>query len=292
MGDVDVKVAVDNELDELVALAVRCQREPETSCAYVAETHAAIRDEVLGIDDWAVHTVVARDGDRLIGWLLAEVDDEIGRVWWWGPFAEPGAFATVADALLASARDRLPAGIVEEEAVATPENLEMAAWCRRHGLERQAASTILSIDRAPDRIDVDANVRPMIDRDHDDVIRLHDGLFPDTHYTGQQLVDGSSGHHVMLVAVLDGDVVGYAAAELQSDGSGYLDFVGVDPDRRGAHLGDALVRSACRALLERGASHVHLTVREDNEAARRLYDGLGFQVDETLLPYRRGFSLD
>ena len=39
---------------------------------------AAIRDEILGIDDWAVHTVVAREGERLIGWLLAEVDDEIG----------------------------------------------------------------------------------------------------------------------------------------------------------------------------------------------------------------------
>ncbi len=287
-----MRVAVDHELDELVALAVRCQRDPETSCAYLAESHAAIRDEILGVDDWAIHTVVAREGDRLLGWLLAEIDDELGRVWWWGPFVEPGAFASVADSLLAVARERLPAGIVEEEAVATPENVEMAAWCKRHGLVRQTASTILSIDRAPERVDGDANVRPMIDRDHAAVIRLHDGLFPGTHYTGEQLVEGISGHDVLLVAVLDGEVVGYAAAELQPDGSGYLDFVGVDPDRRGVHLGDALVRSACRALLERGASHVHLTVREDNEAARRLYDGLGFQVDETLLPYRRGFSLD
>ncbi|MEO1061268.1 MAG: GNAT family N-acetyltransferase [Actinomycetota bacterium] len=288
----EVRVAMDSELDELVALAVACQREPATSCAYVGDSHAAIRDEVLGIDDWAVHTVVACDGDRLLGWLLAEVDDGIGRVWWWGPFVQPGSFDAVADALLAVARDRLPAGIVQEEAVATPENVEMAEWCRRHGLERQTASTILSIDRAPEHVDGDALVRPMIDRDHADVIRLHDGLFPGTHYTGDQLIAGASGHDVVLVAVLEGAVVGYAAAELQSDGSGYLDFVGVDPDLRGARLGDALVRSACRALLERGASHVHLTVREDNEAARRLYDGLGFQVDETLLPYRRGFSLD
>ncbi|MEM8905303.1 MAG: hypothetical protein AAGF02_16490, partial [Actinomycetota bacterium] len=231
----DVTVADDAELDALVAIAERCQRDPSTSCAYVGDTHAAIREEVLGVDDWAIHTVVAREAGEVLGWLLAEVDDEIGRVWWWGPFVTGGDFATVADALLSVARERLPVDIVEEEAVATPDHVELADWCGRHGLVRQTASTILSIDRAPEQLGDGANVRPMIDRDHDDVIHLHDGLFPGTHWTGRQIVDGASGHDVMLVAVLEGMVVGYAAAELQSDGSGYLDFVGVDPDQRGAH---------------------------------------------------------
>lgn len=281
----------DDELDELVALAARCQASPTTSVPYVAEELAAIRDDILKVDDWSQHTVVAVARGRVVGWLLAELDDEIGRVWWWGPFVDHPEWAAVADSLVVEARRRLPSVITQEEALGESVNVDLAAWSERHGLASEASSLGLSIDHVPSG-DVPPNVRPMLARDHPFVERLVDGLFPDAHYTGSQVVSGQAGHDVLLVALHDNEVAGFAAAEIQSDGSGYVDFVGVDPARRGAQLGTALVRVACRALFDRQASHVHLTVRESNVAARTMYDRLGFHIEATLCPYRRGFSLD
>lgn len=290
-GEVEIRPAEERELDELVALAARCQARAETSIPYLHDEPAAIRRDVCDVDDWAQHTMVAVDGARIVGWLLAELDDEIGRVWWWGPFVAHPEWARVADGLLIASRARLPSVITQEEAVAQPANTELGAWSARHGLALETASLSLTIDHVPAG-DVGANVRPMLDRDRERVVALVDGLFPDTHFTGRQLASGEAGHDVLLVVLHAGEVSGFAAAEIQSDGSGYLDYVGVDPAHRGAHLGSALVRAACRALFDRKASHVHLTVRETNVAARTMYDHLGFQVETTLRPYRRGFSLD
>ncbi|MEM9033809.1 MAG: GNAT family N-acetyltransferase [Actinomycetota bacterium] len=287
----EIRPVEERELDELVALAAACQSSPTTSIPYVADEPAAIRGDILGVDDWAQHTLVAVVGDEIVGWLLAELDDEIGRVWWWGPFVAHSEWAGVADALLLAARARLPSVITEEEALGESANVELEAWSARHGLASEASSLGLSIDHVPPG-DAPPNVRPMLDRDHAAVERLVDGLFPDTHYTGRQIVSGQAGHDVLLVALHDNEVAGFAAAEIQSDGSGYIDYVGVDPSHRGGHLGSSLVRVACRALFDRKASHVHLTVRESNLAARSMYDRLGFHVDTTFRPYRRGFSLD
>jgi N-acetylglutamate synthase len=68
--------------------------------------------------------------------------------------------------------------------------------------------------------------------------------------------------HAVGLAVPDGDLVG-------------LFCVAVDAGWRRSGLGTALVR----ALLDRsGAARAYLQVEEDNHAARRLYEGLGFAV--------------
>ena len=81
------------------------------------------------------------------------------------------------------------------------------------------------------------------------------------------------------------------AVERQPDGSGYIDFLGVDPRFRRRGLGAELVRAGVAALAELGCTRCSLTVRDDNEAARRLYAGLGFVDERVIVPYRLGFSI-
>lgn len=72
-------------------------------------------------------------------------------------------------------------------------------------------------------------------------------------------------------------VLGYAVVWFAGP-EGELGDVAVRGERRGTGIGTALVRRVLAEASERGATEVYLEVRESNEAARRLYRRLGFEV--------------
>ncbi|HEU0013704.1 MAG TPA: ribosomal protein S18-alanine N-acetyltransferase [Longimicrobium sp.] len=79
----------------------------------------------------------------------------------------------------------------------------------------------------------------------------------------------------VLVAELDGRVVGYAACWTVIDQS-ELGNVAVDPDARGAGVGGALVDAVVERVKERGAYECYLEVRESNGSAQSIYRQRGF----------------
>jgi len=81
----------------------------------------------------------------------------------------------------------------------------------------------------------------------------------------------------VLVATDASGVVGYIVARGVADEGEILNLaVGDRYQRRG--VGRALVRAALESLAASGAETVYLEVRESNDAARRLYQGLGFEI--------------
>lgn len=56
----------------------------------------------------------------------------------------------------------------------------------------------------------------------------------------------------------------------------YLAELYVAPDRRGEGLGRALLEAAIELARDEGADHMDLGTSEDDTAARRLYESLGF----------------
>lgn len=91
----------------------------------------------------------------------------------------------------------------------------------------------------------------------------------------------------VLVAELDGDVVGYVtlhqALPLPSH-SHVLEVNGlaVDPQAQGRGVGRALVGAAQQEAVRRGASRLTLRVLAPNTGARRLYEACGFAVEGVL----------
>ena len=282
---------------------------------YLGMDAESIAADVAEADRWTETTVVAERNGELIGWLLAEVDPDMGRLWWWGPFATE-ALDPIGDQLRTEVRrclaENFDVAFDEEEACADDRSVSIPAWCARHDLVSNTASVLLR--RNPGPIAADPRVRPLAgstsdpssksdpnstsdpgpNSDPDDeaarrsVQALHDLAFPGTHTTAAALVAST---HPRSVIEVDGVVVGYVAFEMQSDGSGYIDYLAVDEGQRGHGFGGALVDYACKQMFEAGVTHAHLTVREDNAAARALYARLGFIEERLVRPYRRGFSL-
>ncbi len=268
------------------ALAAIHQADPARHCLYLSADADAIAAEVAELDEWAATTAVAEAGGEIVGWLFGEPDPDMGRVWWWGPFAPTDAWDAVADELYRVARALLGDAYHEEEAAADARSESIAGWADRHGFTTDPGSVLLRRD--PTAAVVDPRVRSMIESDHEAVGALHDLAFPGTHTPPAMLV---ASEHPRQVIEDDGCVVGYVAYEMQPDGSGYIDYLAVDERLRGRGLGRALVSTATADLVTSGVDHVHLTVREANGAARALYASLGFEEERIAVPYRRGFSL-
>jgi ribosomal protein S18 acetylase RimI-like enzyme len=281
----ETRISQESDLDEMVSLATESQVNPERHIGYLGVDGDSIRSDVLGVEQWSARTsVLVDDRGALAGWLLGEKDEEMDRVWWWGPFLCAGVPDDRADALYVHASES--SGAAQQEMAPDDRNTRVSTLAMRCGFRADEASAVLSYAGAG--FGRGGRTVPVEDVHHREVAALHDQLFPGTHTTGQSLVDADEPR---LVVVEDGRVVGYVAVEVHSDGTGYIDYLGVHPEWRQRGLGRRLVTDATDLLLEMQAASVHLTVREHNTAARSLYAALGFTHERLIRPFRKGFSL-
>jgi ribosomal-protein-alanine N-acetyltransferase len=99
----------------------------------------------------------------------------------------------------------------------------------------------------------------------------------------------ASEHGYYLVGVDDArpdEVVAYAGLLApRGSGQGDIQTIAVDPARRGAGLGRALMHALIDEARRRGAAELFLEVRADNPVARTLYESLGFAE----IGVRRGY---
>lgn len=296
MVDMQIRRAAESDLESLAELAAQLQADPARTIVYLgtgARDIAAELDEI----DWRSISAVAVDRDRLLGWLIGDPDPEVGRIYWLGPFVADhdlpvDEWNSIASQLYAECRRLLPEAMSQEEIAIDARYERCQAWAAEHDFAPNPGSLALVLEA--DRAHLDGSsltVRPVVPGDLELVGALHERLFPGTHTTGRQLVEDGDRDHVRLVTEIDGQPAGYVAFEFQSDGAGYIDFLGVDEACRRGGFGAELVRAAVDALQQGGATPIHLTVREDNRAARRLYRSLGFREDRVIRPLRRGFTL-
>lgn len=294
-----VSTAGPADMVTLAAVASACQKNTDRRVPAFSDTARAIGPEIVefGGETWWEQTLVARSsGNQIIGWLQAEFDDEIGRIWWGGPFVTPEVGAddalTIAGDLYAAAAP-LREGYDQEEIAYEEGSALFVALVDSLGFNLDPASLDLHLDPddfrpASEGVAVRA---PETATDRGAVAAIHDELFVGTHTLGSQLVGFTDPRRGLLCADVDGDVAGYVATEMQHDRSLYVDYLGVRPSRQGHGLGRALVSAGVAAGLAAEATHAHLTVRVANEPARRLYRSLGFVEQAVLVPARKGFTL-
>jgi ribosomal protein S18 acetylase RimI-like enzyme len=110
------------------------------------------------------------------------------------------------------------------------------------------------------------------------MVRLEDISFPGDRLSARSLRRlVRDGHAVCLVAELDGEVAGDAVVLLRrGSAAARLYSLAVDPARRKAGIGTALLAEAERRAAAAGRAEMRLEVREDNDEAIRRYLAAGY----------------
>ena len=284
---------------EVVAFVARQQATAATRVSYVGNEAPGIAAELDGLSPpWLGTTRVVRSaGGAIVGAVVVEWDEDLGRAWVLGPWAssEGAAWTATASALLDAALAQPPASVTRFEMSGEVDNVRLAALAAGRGWRATEASHVLVADAAvaaawPASVPSVSSasgwsLRPAVPGDGPTIAELHEAEFPDAYASAAQLVDGS--RTALVAEAAGGRVVGYAAGEVHADGEGFVDFIAVDPAARGGGLGQALVVALSRRLLQDASlGRVCLTVQDHRRPARALYARLGFRPDGSLVAYR------
>lgn len=127
--------------------------------------------------------------------------------------------------------------------------------------------------------DDDLDIRQVEQADLLAVFRIEKACFPQPWpFSSFERFLGDPG---FLVATRGDAVVGYIVSDVtQRHGRnlGHVKDLAVHPEVQGQGVGRRLLHRAILTLAIHGASVVKLEVREDNDPARSLYDGAGFEA--------------
>ena len=124
------------------------------------------------------------------------------------------------------------------------------------------------------------NVRRATEADVEAARRLWEALNEEitfTPYEGSSFDPALVSDHIALIAEDDGgEIAGVVYANAASPDYGFVFGLFVRPDARRRGVARLLMRAVASELRESGRRYVVLSVDTPNEAARHLYDKLGF----------------
>jgi len=120
----------------------------------------------------------------------------------------------------------------------------------------------------------DVTIRTVKVEDLGQIRMVERASFPDPYPQLRFLMLHFKAREGFIVACKDG-IVGYAISEIRG-GRGHIISMAVSPESRGSGIGEALLEESIRRLDPR-VNEIYLEVREDNQAAIRLYEKFSFR---------------
>ena len=285
-----IERAIEADAAEVAPFVARLNAMAEHRIGYFGDTQEEIAHELIA---WGTieNALVARDRDgAIVAFMGIEVDDVMGRSYLNGPIAEPSLWPDLPRRLVGECL-----ALITEDAAGQLElffdvkNSNLAGLGRSLGFETYKDVRLMRFDRSQLEALAPGTASALEPDHHEQVAALHDRIFPDTHLPGARMVAGLDEHKVCLVKTSGGQVEGYVYLEVQQQtGAAGVEYLGTAKGARRRGVGEDLVRAGTHWMLSfDNVTEAWLTVDEDNAAAQRLYERLGWSFVRRLTSMRR-----
>lgn len=286
----DLERATKADAAEVASFVARLNVMFEHRIGYFGDTPEEIAHELVA---WGAieQALMARGpGGAIVGFLGIELDDELGRSYFYGPLAEPSLWPELPLRLVGECLT-----LVTDDAARLLElffdigNSNLAELGRSLGFESYKDVRTMRFDGSQAAYLPEGTATALRPEHYEQVATLHDRVFPRTHLPGARMVAGLDKHKACFVKTSGDEVLGYVYLEVQeATGAASVEYLGTAEGVRGRGIGGDLVRVGTQWMLSfENVTEAWLVVDEDNATAQRLYDRLGWTFVHRMTSMRR-----
>ncbi len=282
------------DLDRISMFISRLQQEKESVIGYFDRTPEEIKVYLEELEPgWKDTTLMLVENDKIIGIIIAEYDIELQRVWIHGPMIDLSnqlEWDSLADELYANILKIIPFEIIDYELYGEKSNVNLRKLAERLNYKTTEPSCVLSFSREKITNLPFLSGNPITEKYFDQFKKYHSEIFPNTYYSGQQILNMVNETNQVFIESQNEDLTGFINGKLdKSTNQGYIEFVGVRKSSRRQGSGRKLVIAILHWLFNTFVqiNEAKLTVSETNTPAFNLYTSLGFMVEQSLQGYRK-----
>ncbi|MFC0414044.1 GNAT family N-acetyltransferase [Cytobacillus solani] len=270
-----------NEVDIVADFISEINKIEESNIGYCGkdslEIIHALREDISDIPYNNSFLTVYEEGE-LIGVLGFDADLENNSAEIWGPFVKKNKWDVV-NTLWNKMIGLLPDEINSISMFPNKQNKQVLQLAKDLSFNRHSDQTILKFNR--NRItELDAvSILELKEEYFTEMKQLHDKYFPNTYYSGQQIINRLNEERKVFIIVDNSQLCGYIYVEAEpAYGEASIEFFAVKESERGKGIGSKLLTIALKWLFTiESIKSITLCVNSSNQNAISLYKKVGFQ---------------
>ncbi len=222
-------------------------------------------------------------GGELVGVIGFDADFEANNAEIWGPFVKEDKWDVV-HPLWSKLMELIPAEIKSVSMFPNKHNKRVLQLVKDLSFDQHSDQTILTFKRDSLTYLDEVFAKELEQEFYSEMKQLHDHSFPDTYYSGQQIINRLNRNRKVFITENNGQLSGYIYAEAEpAFGEASIEFFAVKASERGKGLGSKLLTVALRWLFTiESIQSITLCVNSSNQKAIRLYQRVGFQPTHEL----------
>ncbi|MGV2939159.1 GNAT family N-acetyltransferase [Mesobacillus sp. LC4] len=222
--------------------------------------------------------LTAYDDKDLIGVLGFDADLENHSAEIWGPFVKEDKW-DITSTLWAKMLELLPEEITALSMFPNKANHKVLELAENLSFNRHSDQTILSFHRSRLQELEDDKLHELEEQNVPDMIELHNQSFPETYYSGEQIINRLNEDRKVFIVATEGRLSGYIYIEAEPEfGEGSIEFFAVQESERGKGMGSKLLTAALNWFFSFDSiQSITLCVSSANQEAIRLYKKVGFE---------------
>ncbi|HDR4513521.1 TPA: GNAT family N-acetyltransferase [Bacillus cereus] len=235
---------------------------------------------------WEKSFVVTYENNKIIGVLGFDVDEVKKCAEIWGPFIKAENWEEVALHMWKELIEKVPFHIEKFYGFYHVENNNCARLMKNLYAKEQDRHSIFILNNIVEQRII-CNVEEALPQVFEQFIALHNHVFPNTYYEGNEIIERLSDTNKLFVSMKNGKLEGYVYVEVNPEfHEANIEFIATAENSRRKGVGEQLLQRAIQYIFSfQEMKEIELCLNTNNDRAMKLYKKVGFEEKACLQHY-------